>query len=63
MLILEHLMKDVGLSQHRLSKAVPGLHQSRLSLIINKKAEPNEVEKKLLSNVFELPITVLLEEV
>jgi hypothetical protein len=40
-----------------------GLNQGRLSLMVNKKIEPTQGERKKLEQFFEIPASDLLEEV
>ena len=62
MVRLRKIITDYGLTQERAAE-MAGVHASRLSLILNGKATPNDKEAAALARAFESPIPELLEVV
>ena len=58
---VKEIMRAMKIKQMDVSKWC-GIHQSRLSLIVNKQAEPTTLEAEKLQVFFQLPIDFLLEE-
>ena len=58
---IKEIMKSMNIRQMEVCKWC-GIHQSRLSLIVNKQSVPTTMEAEKLQVFFQLPIDLLLDE-
>ena len=57
---IKQIIKDGGLSQVTVAE-MTGVHQTRLSLILNGKCEPNKNEARKIEAFFQAPLELLKE--